>query len=184
MSIILTGKKVILRPLSLKDAPNFCRWLADPEVTQFLEIHDLPKPSLKEERDWIKQAQVAKNKISFSIDTIKHQHIGTVSLDKISEYHKRVSFGIFIGDKEYWGQGYGTEAVKLILDYGFRKLRLHRIYLSVIAFNFRAQKAYKKVGFKFEGKFRQHMYRNGAWHDLLWMGVLQEEYLKKFKSKK
>lgn len=180
MPIILKGKKVILRPLSLSDAPNFCKWVSDPEVTQFLSVHDMPKPSLKEEREWIKKAKLGKNRnLNLAVDTVDGIHIGSISLKKIDQFNKNAEFGIMIGHKKYWGQGCGTEATKLLVEYGFKKLKLHRIYLFYIAFNDRAGNAYKRVGFKTEGKMRDHIYRNGHFHDYIQMGILKNEYLKK-----
>jgi len=91
---------------------------------------------------------------------------------------KMAEFGIFIGDKKYWGQGCGTEACRLIVDHGFRKLKLHRVYLRVLAYNIRGIKSYQKVGFKVEGRLKEHIYRDGFYHDEIVMGLLREEYLK------
>jgi RimJ/RimL family protein N-acetyltransferase len=102
---IIKGKNIILRPLALKDAPRFVKWLDDPEVTQFLDVHNLPTPTLKEEREWITEAKKDKTKACFAIDTKDGVHIGTVSLVKIHPVDKRAEYGIFIGNKMYWGQG-------------------------------------------------------------------------------
>lgn len=174
---ILKGKKVILRPLKISDAVNFCKWLGDLEVTKFLSIYDQPAPTLKEERDWVKRAQKSKDNLRLAIETIDGRHIGIVSLRDIKNPNKHAEYGIIIGDKEYWGQGFGTETCKLIVDYGFRKLKLHRIYLTCIAYNVRGQKSYAKAGFKIEGRLREQIYRDGFFHDEIYMGLLKEEYL-------
>ena len=188
--IILKGKKVILRPLSLNDAPRFCQWMADPELTTFLSVHDRSVPTLKEEREWIREAKKDKSKVTFSIDTTARsagsrrdgRHIGSISLFKLDKLHKNAEFGIMIGDKEFWGQGCGTEATKLIIGYGFKKLKLHRIYLRHIAYNIRGHKAYSRAGFKPEGCQRQHIFREGYWHDQIIMGLLKSEYTKQLKK--
>ncbi len=177
--IISKGKKVILRPLSVKDAPRFCQWLADREVTKFLSFYEKNPPTIKEEQDWLKKARRDKNNFRLAVDTIDGVHIGTVGLDEIDQSNKRAEYGIFIGDKKYWGQGYGSEAGRLIVDYGFKKLKLHRIFLQVIAYNIRGIKSYKKIGFRIEGRSRQHVWRDGYWHDKIWMGILREEWSKK-----
>jgi len=146
--VIIKGRSVVLRPLSLKDAPWFCRWLKDREVTKFLAIYELPPPALKEEIEWIKEARRDKNNFRLAIDTIDGVHIGSIALNKIDRFTKRAEFGIFIGDKKYLGQGLGTQACQLIIDYGFKKLKLHRIYLRYIAYNIRGEKSYLKCGFK------------------------------------
>lgn len=175
---ILRGKKVILRPLSLKDAKNFCKWLSDPEVTRFLERHENP-PTLKEERKWILKTNKQNDVVAYSIDSVDGMHIGIVSLNKISAVHKRALFGIFIGDKKYWGQGCGSEATELIVRWGFKDLRLHRVYLSCFAYNIRGYKAYKRCGFREEGRLRHQLFRNGAFHDEIIMGILRDEFFKK-----
>src|SRR3989344_626015 len=154
---IIHGKNVVLRPLLMSDAKNFCLWLSDPEVTLFLQIHGEPPPTLSEERKYIASTKKDVFKTQFSID-VGRAHIGTLALSSISRKEKRAEFGIFIGDKKYWGQGFGTEAGKLLLRYGFKTLGLHRIYLSVIGFNIRAIKSYERIGFRVEGRARQHFF--------------------------
>ncbi|OGY45446.1 MAG: hypothetical protein A2744_00405 [Candidatus Buchananbacteria bacterium RIFCSPHIGHO2_01_FULL_44_11] len=179
---VLKGKKVILRPMSFKDAPDYCRWLADQEVTKFLAIYDNKPPTLKEERQWIAAAKKDKSRVVLAIDTADGRHIGSIALMKIDQYAKRAEYGIMIGDKYYWGQGCGTEAGRLLVNYGFKKLKLHRIELRYIAYNIRGAKSYKKIGFKEEGRLRDHFFREGYWHDEVVMGILRYEYHRKAKK--
>ena len=183
LRMMIRGKLVILRPLSIADAPRFCGWLADLEVTKFLNIHDLPPPTLHEEREWLRQARADRKNIYFAIDTIDGVHIGSIGLRIKDGSGKVAEYGILIGDKRYWGQGCGTEAGVLMVEYGFRKLKLHRIYLKYIAYNIRGRASYKKIGFKHEGRLRQHLFHNGYWHDKILMGLLREEYIEKLKIK-
>jgi hypothetical protein len=174
--IILTGKNVVLRPLALNDATNFCRWLADPELTQFLSRwrHQGP-PTRKEEREWIQKSFREKNDLNFAIDTVDGVHIGSISLKSIDWENKNAEYGIFIGDKKYWGQGLGTEAGRLIINHGFKKLKLHMIYLRYIAYNIRGEKSYKKIGFRPAGRIRQSMNLKGCYHDQVWMDLIKGE---------
>lgn len=174
-------KNVVLRPLLMNDAKNFCLWLTDPEVTLFLQIYGEPPPTLSEEKKYIMDTKKNMSKAQFSIDAAG-VHIGTIALHNVSEKNRSAEFGIFIGDKKYWGQGFGTEAGKLLLHYAFCTLKLHRVYLSVIGFNIRAIKSYEKIGFSVEGKEREHFFRNGYYHDKIIMGILKNEFI--FKSKK
>jgi RimJ/RimL family protein N-acetyltransferase len=87
--------------------------------------------------------------------------------------------GITIGDKNYWGQGYGREAVSLLLGYAFRLRNMRRVYLSVNGTNERAIRAYRACGFVEEGRLRQHVWSNGQYIDLVYMGALREEWEKK-----
>jgi len=181
---MLKGKKIVLRPLKISDAERFCQWLDDPEVTKFLSIYDLPKPTVKEEKVWIRSSRKDKKSFRLAIDTIEGQHIGSTSLHNIDKFDQRAEFGIMIGDKKYWGQGCGSEVCKLMVDYGFKKMKLHRIHLTYIAYNIRGRKAYEKVGFKFEGRLRDHIFRDGYWHDEIHMGLLRSEWTRAKKLRK
>ena len=86
---------------------------------------------------------------------------------------------LLILEKNYWGKGLGTEALKTILDYAFLELSLRRISLRVFSLNVKAIHIYTNLGFIQEGVSRQCLYRNGEWHDIIYMGILKEEYLKK-----
>jgi len=183
--IRLKGKLVILRPLSLKDAPDFCRWFADPELTKFLfPWQHQAQPTLREERDWINESFKKKNNLNFAIDSSAGVHIGRISLKNIESSNEIAELGVIIGDQKYWGQGFGTEAIKLIIDYGFSKLKLNMIYLRYIAFNIQAEKSYRKVGFKPAGRYRQALKLNGFYHDECLMDLLRAEWVKARKLKK
>ncbi len=174
---IIKGKNVALRPMSLRDAGNFCSWLSDTEVSRFLSCYENP-PSLREERKWILSVKRRGSSLYFSLDTFFGEHIGLASLVDIDSFHKSAEFYIFIGDKKYLGQGFGTEAARLVLSYGFKKFKLHRVFLSAIAYNIRGIKSYKKVGFQIEGRLRDHIYRDGVYHDIIKMGILNHEFFK------
>lgn len=176
--MVLKGEKVILRPIRLSDAERFVKWFNDSEVNKFMNYRGL---TLAFEKRWIKNRLKTKLKevLHFAIDTKEGIHIGACSLESISKVHKRAGFGIIIGNKKYWNQGLGSEAARLIIDYGFKKLKLHRIDLDVYAYNPRAIKVYKRLGFKLEGKKREHAFWQGKFYDALQMGMLNREWGKK-----
>lgn len=171
--MILKGELTILRPIILKDAPRFVRWLADSSVNKFT-IRG--KATLKEETDWIKSLPKDKGKTNWAIDTKDGIHIGSIGLE-FDKQDKRAIYDIFIGDKQYWGRGYGYDATKTLLDYAFKKLKLHRIDLSVYAYNKRAINFYKKLGFKKIGIGRESIYYRGKFYDCVYMDMLQKEWL-------
>jgi RimJ/RimL family protein N-acetyltransferase len=171
----LIGEKVTLRPIKLSDAKRFVAWLSDPAVNHFLSRR---KINLKEEYVWIRSLPKKKNEVHFAIDTREGVHIGTISLH-VNKQDSFALFGIAIGDKNYWSQGYGTEAMKLIVDYGFRRLKLHRIELEVYDYNVRGIKLYKRLGFKLEGKKRERVKWGKKYYNALQMGILRREWLKK-----
>ncbi|WP_235595810.1 GNAT family N-acetyltransferase [Mastigocoleus testarum] len=104
--------------------------------------------------------------------------IGSVGLFEIQWTHQNASMGIAIGDPAYWNKGYGTDAMKLILGYGFRELNLYRISSTTIAYNFRAMKAHEKVGFRREGLQRNSIKREGQRFHLIYYGILRTEWVK------
>lgn len=179
--MILKRKKVILRPIKLSDAPRFVKWLNESTVNKFVTKRAI---TLKEELKWIRSlAKIRKIEHHFAIDTKEGIHIGSTALF-LKPQNKMATFGILIGDKRYWNKGYGTDATKTILAYGFNKLKLHRIQLEVYQYNPRAIRVYKKLGFKLEGIRRQANFYRGKFHDDLLMGILKSEWQKLNKNGK
>jgi RimJ/RimL family protein N-acetyltransferase len=174
----LKGKKVILRKIQLGDARRFVKWFNDPEVNKFMFIREL---TLAKEKKYIldRIAGKVKDTLHFCIETVEGMHIGSVALESIQTRNKNATFGIIIGDKNYWGKGYGEEASRLIIDHGFKKLKLHRIELDVYSYNKRAIKLYQKLGFKKEAVKREHNFYNGKFYDTIIMGLLKREWKQK-----
>lgn len=99
--------------------------------------------------------------------------IGIGGLRDVDPFGRTAELGITIGDKAYWGRGFGREAVALLVDYGFRMLNLRRVFLRVHGRNERAIRAYRACGFAEEGRLRQHVWSDGAYDDLVLMGILR-----------
>ena len=112
---------------------------------------------------------------SFAIEA-DGQLIGQCSLFNFDDTAHTCELGIAIGDKAYWGKGYGREAVGLLLEYAFRYRNLRRVFLRTDGQNIRGQRAYKACGFVEEGRLRAHVYSNGAYDDLVFMGILRDEW--------
>ena len=169
----LEGEKVYLSPINPEDYELYTKWLNDDKgVSKYID-QDKKVIGITKEKE-ILESQ-AKSGYNFAI-VLKEsdQLIGNISLMKISFIDKIGEIGLFIGPKEEKGKGYGPEAIKLLLDYGFNALNLQNIELGVYSFNERAIKAYKKLGFKEYGRRTKSKYLNGEYYDLVLM-----EYLKK-----
>jgi RimJ/RimL family protein N-acetyltransferase len=181
--MILRGEKVILRPIRLTDAPAFVKWFNDKQVNKFLTYRSM---NLINQRKYIKDRLSGKTKDSwhFCIDAMDGTHIGATSLDAINEFHRRATFGIMIGDKKYWNSGYGSEAARLIIDYGFKKLKLHRIDLDVYSYNPRAIKVYKRLGFKEEGRKIEYTKLGKKFYDAIMMSMLDRDWKRIEKMRK
>jgi UDP-4-amino-4,6-dideoxy-N-acetyl-beta-L-altrosamine N-acetyltransferase len=173
--VFLKGKKVVLVPLDLKYLDTYLKWFNDPEIRRLLcTAYPI---SREQEKDLLEKMIKDMEAVHLSIIVKENgQLIGNISLMKINRIHHHAELGIAVGEKNYWNKGLGTEAMDLVLGYGFNTLNLHRIYLVVNAFNHRAISAYEKIGFKREGAFRDAIYIDGRYYDLLIMGILHSEW--------
>lgn len=171
------GEKIILGPVQREYLPKYVEWLNDWEVSRFL-MPGIPMPlNIENETQWFESLGKDKDNIVFAILTrADRQLIGNCGLHRIDWKNRSAIFGIFIGDKNYWDKGYGTDATRVMLKFAFEELGLYRVELEVYAFNARAQRAYEKVGFQRDGVRRQGLYREGKFHDEILMGILREEW--------
>jgi RimJ/RimL family protein N-acetyltransferase len=175
---MLEGELVRLRALEPEDLERCYRWLNDPEVTRFIEGGRYP-PSMVQEREWLDNA--VRNRSGFAnvllaMETKDGVHIGNIGLHEGSPEHRRAKLGIITGDKDYWSKGYGTDAIRRLLRFAFEQMNLNRVELGTFDFNERAQACYRKCGFVEEGRRRQDRYIDGAYHDLIIMGILRSEW--------
>lgn len=175
----LIGERIYLSPrtTAIEDIEKFTEWLNDFETTDYLGRSGKLQ-TFDAERKYIEQN--TSPEATFVIVTLdEDKFIGTVSLENIDSVHRIATLGIFIGDKDYRSQGYGTEAIRLILDYGFNYLNLNNIKLDLMSFNERALKCYKKCGFKEYGRRRKCRFINGQYYDCISMDILAEEFEQK-----
>jgi RimJ/RimL family protein N-acetyltransferase len=180
---MLKGENVILRPVKRKDIKIFLKWFNDPEVIQYLTLFK-PITEMEEEK-WIEEI-AKRNNIIFVIEAIFkkgnkktiRKPIGNCGFHIIDHLNQNAEIGIAIGEKEYWGKGYGTEAISLLVDYGFNVLNLRRISSGTFSFNQRSIKMHQKLGFVQEGIRRQARFKNGQFHDDVIFGILREEWEK------
>ena len=174
---MLKGERLTLRAIERDDLPRYVAWLNDPEVTDHLKAY-LPF-NLDDETDWYEsQRKDNTNQIFAIVISAENLHIGSIALMKINQREQNAELGIMIGDKTCWGQGYGREAIQLLLPFGFNTLNLHRIYLRVDASHPAAIRCYTNCGFIEEGRQRDAIFRQGHFEDQLLMSVLRPEYLK------
>lgn len=174
--VFLKGKKVSLRPVEKTDLPQIVRWINDPEVRLFLESW-LPQSSADEEK-WIESLGKRKDtNIVLAIETVQGKHIGLMGLHNIKWRDRVADTGAMIGEKEFWGKGYGSEAKILLLEYAFNTLNLRKICSAAYAFNARSINYSLKCGYKEEGRQRGHIFRAGEYHDKVLLAIFQEDFL-------
>jgi RimJ/RimL family protein N-acetyltransferase len=174
---MFTGELVRLGPVERDYLPCYVEWLNDWEVRRFL-TPTLPHPyTMQDEEDWFNRQRNESGSRYFAILTrAEGRVIGNCGLSQIDWTNQNAIFGIFIGDKNYWGKGFGTDATRALLRYAFDEANLRRIELEVFAFNPRGMRVYEKCGFKLEGTRRQALYREGQWHDEHIMAILRDEW--------
>ena len=172
----LLGDNIYLSPRSIEDVEKYTEWLNDFETTDYTGRSGMIY-TLEAEKRYLEDCAIAENEAGFAIiDLKKDKIIGTCGLNQIDNINRTAVLGIFIGDKEERNKGYGTEAMNLILDFGFNYLNLHSIKLDLIEVNKRALRCYQKCGFKEYGRRRKCRFVNGKYYDLIGMDILAEEF--------
>jgi diamine N-acetyltransferase len=172
------GNLVRLRPPEREDCPLFVSWLKNPVLRQYITIRYIS--DALEER-WFEGllTDTSRNppgRLHFVIELLSSaQPVGVVAFDDINWRDRDAELGIIIGDPEFWGQGYGTDALHTMLEVGFSWYNLHRVHLYAVHDNVRAVRIYEKCGFCHEGRLRDAIFINGQYQDLLLMSILENE---------
>src|ERR1044072_6794866 len=173
---VVPGDRIFLSHVLREDVPLFARWFSDLELTTYLGQAG-QSFTIEQEQDWYERTVHDAANRTFAIIVREGQRlIGTVSLMNIRARRRVSELGIAIGDKSAWGQGYGTEAGRLVGDFGFTFLGLHTLYLWHFAFNERAHHAYLKAGFKLAGRLRGGDVFDGKRYDDILMDITREDF--------
>jgi RimJ/RimL family protein N-acetyltransferase len=172
---MMPGEKTMLRAIEREDLPAFVRWFNDPEARQYLLMY-MPMSPGEEEGEWFERQLENQDIRGFVIETVDGVHIGNCGLHDFDWKNRHALLVIAIGGKEYWGKGYGSDAVRTLLGFAFGEMNLHRVQLEVHDFNARAIRCYEKCGFQVEGRRREALFRDGYYHDILIMGILREDF--------
>jgi RimJ/RimL family protein N-acetyltransferase len=171
--------KVRLRPLRIDDAEKKWQEWFDTEARRFLESQlDLPPVSLAEytkQLEDICEFKDTTRMLSFSIDNLADEFVGWINFFKGNPGHGNFSFGVSIF-RQYQRQGYAKDAVHLILKYGYYELRNHKCSSECLAMNEASIKLHQKLGFREEGRRREAVYMDGAYHDIVLFGMLVDEF--------
>lgn len=173
------GEKVRFRAYGKEDTKLAHEYINDEDVKKNL-IVGIPYPvTLHEEEKWIESQSAFKTEYSFAIEILESgEYIGGCGVNKVDWKNSVAEIGIFVA-KKFWGKGYGTDAMKLLVKFVFEQININKVKLNVYSFNKRAIKCYEKSGFKLEGVLRREMFRDGKYHDIHVMGILKDEYFTK-----
>ncbi|GAJ97616.1 LOW QUALITY PROTEIN: GCN5-related N-acetyltransferase [Geomicrobium sp. JCM 19055] len=177
---MLYSERLHLRKFTVHDAEIYHAWRTDEQVmkTTSLSLDDF---TFEETKQFVQQVLVGhpQSKTYMIVNTESNTPIGVISLIHMDTKNRNAEMIIDIGEKEYWGSGYGFEAVNVLLTYAFLEQNIHRISLNVFAFNERAIRLYERIGFQQEGRSREAIFRDGRYHDIIQMGLLQTEFIGK-----
>lgn len=170
----ITGEKVALGPIHRGLIEINQRWINQLETTRFLKMGVM---SLDAEESWYDRIAKGDDIVYFAIyEKTTMQPIGGVNFHNINHEHRKAELGIMIGEKDLRGKGYGTEAVKLMCDFGFNAMGLNSIMLLTSGWNTAGQRAYEKAGFNEIGRRREARWFAGRYWDDIYYDILASEF--------
>jgi len=176
----IVGRRIVLRRHRAENLAVVSRWYRDPEVARLTRYQTRPMPREEVER-FFQTRLLGPDSVAYAIHVrLTDRLIGLTTFSSLDPDNGSVLFHITLGERDVWGQGYGTEAASLMLAHAFERLGLHRVGLSVFSFNERAIRSYEKAGFRIEGRLRDAIARDGRYWDEIQMGALRPEWLERF----
>jgi ribosomal-protein-alanine N-acetyltransferase len=173
--VLIEDECIYLREIQLSDVNrSYCNWMNDPEVNKYLESR-FEKWSIKKLKIYV--SEIKKNPDCIFLAIIakgKNKHIGNIKIGPINRFHKFADVGIVIGEKSFWGKGIATEAIRLVVDYAFHKLGLHKLTAGAYRCHSRSKRAFEKAGFSVEGVRRKHYLCDGNYVDGVLLGIVRK----------
>ncbi|RJP27599.1 MAG: N-acetyltransferase [Candidatus Omnitrophota bacterium] len=175
-NLFIKGEKIFLREVDFTDVnEQYLRWMNDREINQYLESRFFPQ-SLEKLEAFVRSMKESKQHVFLAIiDNLANEHIGNIKLGPIDWIHRRAEIGFLIGNKSYWGKGYATEAIRLVVQYAFDTLNVHKVTAGCYSTNVGSVKAMEKVGFMQEGVLKEHCFCNGRYVDIIRFGIIKSE---------
>ncbi|MGE5464667.1 MAG: GNAT family N-acetyltransferase [Syntrophothermus sp.] len=182
MNDIFTGNLVRLSAFDPEEMSKALpRWWRNSEYSRLLSSSLRPMQSPKAAAHWMEKEvmEILPASYFFSIRTLAEDKlIGDLDLDVVNWSGRDAFVGLGIGEPEYWGKGHGTDVMNVLLRFAFTEINLRRVTLTVFEYNPRAIRSYEKAGFSHEGRLRQVINKEGRRWDILFMGILREEWMK------
>ena len=163
---------VTIRPITYNDTDNIVRW----RNSDFVNKRFLYRAQFTPEshNNWMKNMVETKKVYQFII-SCDAKDVGSIYLRDVDLVNKKAEYGVFIGEADYLGKGVGQTATKLILDFAFTQLKLHKVFLRVLSDNIGAIKSYEKSGFVQEGFFKDEIFADGKYESVIFMAVFNKE---------
>jgi diamine N-acetyltransferase len=184
---MILGERVRLRRVEREDLGRFVSWLNETDVRRQLAL--VYPVGMSQELGWFEAQLRAEPAVQpFAIEVRSQApseagpdpawtHVGGTGFHTVDWPNRTAEMGIVIGSRQHWRQGYGTDATRTLVGWGFRELNLNRVWLRVFEDNAGAIRCYEKTGFRVEGRLRQDRFREGRYLDTLVMGVLRDEFV-------
>jgi RimJ/RimL family protein N-acetyltransferase len=171
----IEGNLIYLREIRISDVnETYCKWMNDPEITAYLESR-FQSYCIEDLKKYVENKINSSNNVFLAIVLKKDKrHIGNIKLSEINWYHKYGDIGIIIGEKDCWGKGYAFEAIKLLTDFAFSELKLHKITAGAYDVNEGSVKAFLKAGYFIEGKRKKQFLYENKYIDAIQMAILNE----------
>jgi len=178
MSPFVTGEKVYFRGIEEGDVDGpYLEWVNDREVTRFLSTVGRFPTDKEGLLNYIQGMAQSQQDVLFAIhDAETDQFIGTTHLGPINWIMRVAPLGVMIGDKDFWGRGYASEAIRLAVQYGFETLNLQKITAGIAAIHEASVKAFQKAGFEIEGRAKRQFFLDGTYYDSLYLGRTREGF--------
>jgi [ribosomal protein S5]-alanine N-acetyltransferase len=172
----IEGKKIYLRGLYLSDVNySYHHWMNDPDVTAYTESRFYPH-TMDDLRDYVTNINRNRDNVFLAILLRDGgRHIGNIKLGPINWIHRFADVALIIGEKDCWGKGYATEAIRLMVDYAFNKLNLHKLTAGCYETNQGSAKCFQKAGFTIEGCRKSHYFCNGMFVNAILLGLLNSK---------
>lgn len=174
--MVAETERIFLRETLLSDvSQEYVDWMNDPEVTRYMEAR-FGQHTFESVKDFVRNVG-KENSVLLAVIAKDHQkHIGNVKLGPIDKNHAFTILGVMIGDRNYWGKGYGPEAIKLAVEYAFTKLGLRKINADVYENNIGSLRAFQKTGFQEEGRRKRQYFSDGKWLDAVCFSINKDNY--------
>ncbi len=175
-SISLKSNRLLFKELDAGCvSTKYVDWMNDVEINKNLESRFV-KNNIETIKKFVSQVQQDRKSFLFGIyESDSMNHIGNIKLGPINKYHNRSSIGLVIGDKDSWGRGYATESIQSITNFGFKQMKLVKIFASCYENNIASKIAFEKAGYKVEGFFSNYVNSSTGREGVWWMGISVDE---------
>lgn len=175
MDIVLKCKHLLFRKPTIDDVEDLVVLKNNIQASRLLG-GNTPNYTIESLKKWVEFHNNSEDEVLLVIyDEEAHKLIGHVGLYKIDKYAKKTEYGILLADDNSRGKGYGTMCTKVMVDYAFDVLNLHKVYAEIIIENKASEAMFKKCGFKIDGVLRDDNFKNGRYHDVIIMSILDTE---------